>query len=125
MARPRPHSSDDDDDDLVIDDGADIADDPRLLEAQAEWFKLQADTSPSYEHQTAVARASSRLWAVRAELLAHKGDHDASRKAASTSNECAQLAVKLDMSAVVDRVTALELALRQARSDATELATLK
>jgi hypothetical protein len=128
--RPRPNVKLDARDCETLDKAADEAEDieecdPRLEEAKAAWFALLDADDASYEHHTAIARAGSKVWAIRAELLVDAGEHDAARKAASTSNELSQLAVKLDMSAVVDRVTKMENLLRQARGDATKLATLK
>lgn len=124
--RPRPGQAQVETDDVDdVQAGALTLTDPRLTDATRQWFALLSVSDSSYEHQTATARACAKVWAIRAELLADAGKHDAARKAASTANEQSSLAVKLDMSAVVDRVTALEAMLRQSRNDATRLGTLK
>lgn len=123
--RPRPDTASADSHEPAHESSDAPPTDPRLEEATREWFDLLACSDQSYEHRTAVANAGAKVWSIRSELLADSGEHDAARKAASTANELSSLAVKLDMSAVVDRVTALETMLRQSRNDATRLATLK
>lgn len=102
-----------------------VADDPKVDAAREEYEALLADDETSFEHHRKLALAGRKYWSLAANQLQQAGEHDAARKAASTANEFAAEAHKLERDSVVDRVAAIEAALQQSRQDATRLSKLK
>lgn len=68
--------------------------------------------------------AAELVWTLRAALCFERGDHDAARKAATTGNEHARQAARLERDSLADRVAALETEVQRRRSIGRELEDL-
>lgn len=93
--------------------------------ADAEHRRLLADPSSEYSHLRQTHLAGSLAWTLRSTLCFELGLHDAARKAASTADDHAKMAAKLEQASAIDRLNELEKMLKGARRDAERLAKLR
>ncbi len=96
-----------------------------IAAAEAEHRRLLLSDGTDYVHLRATHLAARLLWSLRADQCFRAGDHDGARKASTTADEHAKMAVRLDANNVVDRVAALERELDVSRSLQRELAKLE
>lgn len=85
-----------------------------LADAEREELAALVRLRPgcSVADQLAAALAGAQAWRLRALVHEHAGDADAARKASTTADEQAGLAVKLERGQLVDRVERLEQLVR-------------
>lgn len=79
-----------------------------LAVAVAEHRELFEQRDDSYAHLRRVHLAAERVWVLRSSLCFERDQHDAARKAATTANEHARQAARLERDSLADRVAALE-----------------
>lgn len=79
-----------------------------LEKAEAVHAELFASSSEAYAHLRAVHLAAERVWVLRSSICYVSDLHDAARKAATTANEHARQAARLERDSLADRVAALE-----------------
>lgn len=96
-----------------------------IADAEAEHRRLVLSDATDYAHLRATHLAARLLWSLRADLCYRNGDHDGARKASTTADEHAKMAVRLDANNVVDRVAALERELAVSQSLQRELAEIE
>lgn len=96
-----------------------------IAAAEAEHRRLVLSEATDYAHLRATHLAARLLWSLRADLCYRRGLHDGARKASTTADEHAKMAVRLDANNVVDRVAALERELAVSQSLQRELADLE
>jgi len=84
--------------------------------ADAEHRKHLAVRDGDYAHLRKTHLAASLVWNLRSTMMFERGNHDAARKAATTANEHAALAAKLERDSLADRVRELEEGVNHGRS---------
>lgn len=94
-------------------------------DAEARHRELLLAAETDYAHLRRTHLAAQLLWSLRSNLCYRLGDMDGARKAASTADENAKHAARLERDNIVDRITALERELELTRSLGRELANLE